>query len=144
MVVVGARKLGHISCGNGVITSPITRAIRVGGLPKSGNKAYRHTDGHSWEGIKNGFRRITHKNMFISWAKTTRWLYLFTDVTGNFFRHAEGYFGSLMRRLLAIQSCDSFAQIYCDMWFKQDDGWSCGADLIVWTVKMLLGWSSPC
>lgn len=45
--VEGARKAGHISCGNGVITSPITGAITVGGLQKLGNKAYRHTDGHS-------------------------------------------------------------------------------------------------
>lgn len=43
----GVRKPGHISCGNGVITSPITGAITVGGLQKLGNKAYRHTDGHS-------------------------------------------------------------------------------------------------
>lgn len=46
-MVVGARKSGHISCGNGVITSPITIAITVGGLQKPGNKAYRHTDGQS-------------------------------------------------------------------------------------------------
>lgn len=47
-----ARKPGHISCGNRVITSPITTAITAGGLQKSGNKAYRHTDGRAWEGIK--------------------------------------------------------------------------------------------
>lgn len=47
MMVAGARKPGHISCGNGVITSPITGAITAGGLQKPGNKAHRHTDGHS-------------------------------------------------------------------------------------------------
>lgn len=50
VVLVGARKPGHISCGNGVITSPITGAITVGGLQKPGNKAHRHTDGHSMWG----------------------------------------------------------------------------------------------
>lgn len=49
MAVVEARKPGHISCGNGVITSPITVAITAGGLQKPGNKAYRNTDGHSCE-----------------------------------------------------------------------------------------------
>lgn len=40
------RKPGHISCGNGVITSPITIAITEGGLP--GNQAYGHADGQAW------------------------------------------------------------------------------------------------
>lgn len=52
LVVLGARKLGHISCGNGVITSPIIPAIRVGGLQKSGNKACRLADGHPQEGFQ--------------------------------------------------------------------------------------------
>lgn len=42
-----ARKPGHISCGNGVITSPISGAITARGLQKSGNRAYRHTDGQN-------------------------------------------------------------------------------------------------
>lgn len=80
MVVVGARKLGQISCGNGVITSPITTAIRVEVLQKSGNKAYRHTNGHSWGGIRNDLRHHTYTKLEISWAYNTRLLYQFTRV----------------------------------------------------------------
>lgn len=62
MLLVGARKPGHISCGNRVIVSPITTAITAGGPQESGNEAYRHTDGHTWEGIKKWFNaRHTYK-----------------------------------------------------------------------------------
>lgn len=59
----GARKPGHISCGNRVIASPITTAITAGGPQESGNNAYRHTDGHTWEGIKKIIAHHTYKNM---------------------------------------------------------------------------------
>ena len=61
MMVAGARKPGHISCGNGVITSPITVAITVGGLQKPGNKAHRHTDGTHVKTCTKSF--LTHVTM---------------------------------------------------------------------------------
>lgn len=62
-MVVGARKLGHISCGNGVITSPITAAIRVGGGGGCRGLETKpigmQMGAHEWA-LKNDLRHITH------------------------------------------------------------------------------------
>lgn len=139
LVVLGARKLGHISCGNGVIASPIIPAIRVGGLQKSGNKASRLADGHPQEGIQRWLEtHPTHTNTWIS-SKTTHLPDLFADVTGNSSNKLRGISQGWRRVFRRAHVMDPCTQIYVDAWSKRDDGRSCGFDLIVWTVKMLFG-----
>lgn len=82
----GARKPGHISCGNGVITSPITGAITVGGLQKLGNKAYRHTDGHSCgdmltQEIISNTRSCIKISLFVCFSAKNPQQYVFHNVS---------------------------------------------------------------